>query len=75
METKDIFTEEIPEDIRPPKPDQAEIAQAKEVLINLTKTFSLLKIYPTNNPFVATAKNTLYEKINEFLETPNKVSG
>ena len=48
--------------------DQAELKKAKEVAQFLEKAFSLMKIYPQDNPSVTNSKGIFVEKIKEFLE-------
>ena len=45
-----------------------EIKKAKVVLNLFVKTYSVMKIYPPENPFVRTSKDHFYENMIEFLD-------
>lgn len=45
-----------------------EIKKAKVVLNLFVKTYSVMKIYPPENPSVKTSKENFYENIKDFLD-------
>ncbi|MFB0566709.1 MAG: HEAT repeat domain-containing protein [Candidatus Aminicenantaceae bacterium] len=47
--------------------DPAELQKAKEIIQGLSKTFSLLKVYPPDNPSVKVSIEVFCERITEFL--------
>lgn len=67
MSTEENVMPEPVEGQKAQEADPEEFARAKEVLQHLTKTFSLLKIYPADNPFIESARKTLSTKFTEFF--------
>lgn len=67
MSTEKHSIPEPAEDQRRQEPDPEEFSRAKEVIQHLTKIFSLLKIYPADNPFIESAKEAIHKKSKEFF--------
>jgi len=68
MSSVERLAEDSADEKEPVKATPAELLKIKEVMQHFTKAFSLIKMYPTENPFVEAALESFCKALKDFQE-------